>query len=76
MIKKVAAVAVAAGGLVFAGAGMAVAQQGVQGTASGGGLVSGNSVQAPVNIPVNVCGNTVSALGFMNSAGGSACPGR
>ncbi|HEV7628983.1 MAG TPA: chaplin [Streptomyces sp.] len=73
MIKKVAAVAAAAGGLVFAGAGMAVADQGVQGSASGAGLVSGNSVQAPISIPIDVCGNTVSVIGVMNPASGSAC---
>lgn len=76
MIKKVAAVAAAAGGLVFAGAGMAVAQQGLHGSASGLGPVAGNNVQAPVDVPVNVCGNTVTVAGVMSPAAGNACTGR
>lgn len=75
MIKKVAAVAAAAGGLVLAGAGMAVADQGVHGAASGSGLVSGNSAQVPVSAPVTVCGNTISVVGAMNPVFGSACAG-
>jgi hypothetical protein len=73
MIKKVAALAVAAGGLVMAGAGMAVAQQGVHGSASGSGLGSGNNIQVPVDVPVNLCGNTVSVIGDLNSALGNGC---
>jgi hypothetical protein len=73
MIKKVAAVAVAAGGLVMAGAGMAVAQQGVHGSASGSGVGSGNNVQVPVDVPVNVCGDTVTVIGELNSALGNEC---
>ncbi|SCK53925.1 chaplin [Streptomyces sp. WMMB 322] len=76
MIKKVAAVAAAAGGLMFAGAGIAAADQGLQGTTgSSSGLVSGNNIQAPVDVSANVCGNTVSVLGWMNPAAGSACTG-
>jgi small secreted domain DUF320 len=75
MIKKVAAVAAAAGGLVLAGAGIAAADQGVQGAAGHSpGVVSGNNIQAPVSVPVNVCGNTVSVAGVMNPAFGG-CPG-
>jgi hypothetical protein len=76
MIKKVAAVAAAAGGLVLAGAGIAAADQGVQGAAvQSPGVGSGNNVGAPVSVPVNVCGNTVAVAGEMNPATGS-CPGR
>ncbi|OEU89373.1 chaplin [Streptomyces abyssalis] len=76
MIKKVAAVAAAAGGLMLAGAGVAAADQGVAGAAGNApGVASGNNVQAPVHVPLNVCGNTVSVIGNMNMAGGNACPG-
>jgi hypothetical protein len=71
MIKKVAAVAAAAGGLVFAGAGMAVAD-GAQMSASGG-VASGNNVQVPVEVPVELCSNTINVLGSMNPAAGNAC---
>lgn len=43
-------------------------------TAAGSpGLLSGNSVQAPVEVPVNVCGNTVNAAGVGNPAMGNSC---
>ncbi|GHB35988.1 hypothetical protein GCM10010347_01520 [Streptomyces cirratus] len=37
------------------------------------GLLSGNLVQLPVHTPVNVCGNTVSVVGVLNSASGNRC---
>ncbi|MEU6510979.1 chaplin [Streptomyces sp. NPDC046942] len=44
------------------------------GTATGsGGLLSGNVVQVPVDIPVNACGNTVNVIGLLNPAAGNAC---
>ncbi|MEU9355660.1 chaplin ChpH [Streptomyces griseoloalbus] len=74
MIKKVVAVAAATGGLVLAGAGMASAHSGAQGAAvHSPGVVSGNVVQVPVHVPVNVCGNTVSVIGLLNPAFGNTC---
>ena len=74
MIKKVAAVAAAAGGLMLAGAGMAVADAGAQGAAVGSpGVLSGNAVQVPVHIPVNLCGNTIDVIGLLNPAFGNTC---
>jgi hypothetical protein len=74
MIKKVVAAAAATGGLVLAGAGMAVADAGAQGAAvHSPGVLSGNVVQVPVHIPVNVCGNTISAIGLLNPAFGNTC---
>ncbi|AQT71758.1 MULTISPECIES: chaplin ChpH [Streptomyces] len=74
MLKKVVAAAAATGGLVLAGAGMAVADAGAQGAAIGSpGVLSGNVVQVPVHIPVNVCGNTVSIIGLLNPAFGNTC---
>ncbi|WP_323139349.1 chaplin [Streptomyces sp. NBC_01549] len=44
------------------------------GTATGsGGLLSGNVVQVPVDIPVNACGNSVNVIGLLNPAAGNAC---
>ncbi|MFF8780354.1 chaplin [Streptomyces sp. NPDC015140] len=37
------------------------------------GLVSGNTVQLPVDVPVNVCGNTVNVVGLLNPAAGNGC---
>lgn len=37
------------------------------------GVSSGNVVQAPVEVPVNVCGNTVNVVGLLNPAHGNLC---
>ncbi|WP_369257043.1 chaplin ChpH [Streptomyces sp. R35] len=74
MIKKVVAAAAATGGLVLAGAGLAVADAGAQGAAvHSPGVLSGNVIQVPVHVPVNVCGNTVSVIGLLNPAFGNTC---
>jgi hypothetical protein len=74
MLKKVVAAAAATGGLVLAGAGLAVADAGAQGAAIGSpGVLSGNVVQVPIHVPVNVCGNTVNVIGLLNPAFGNTC---
>ncbi|GAA4945642.1 chaplin [Streptomyces caelestis] len=74
MLKKIVAVAAATGGLVLAGAGMAAADSGAQGAAvHSPGVLSGNVVQAPIHVPVNVCGNTISVIGLLNPAFGNVC---
>ncbi|MEU3252080.1 chaplin ChpH [Streptomyces sp. NPDC006997] len=74
MIKKIVAAAAATGGLVLAGAGLAAADSGAQGAAvHSPGVASGNVVQAPIHIPVNVCGNTISVIGVLNPAFGNVC---
>jgi hypothetical protein len=37
------------------------------------GAISGNTIQLPVHVPVNVCGNTVSVVGLLNPAAGNRC---
>lgn len=74
MIKKIVATAAATGGLVLAGAGLAVADAGAQGAAAHSpGIASGNVVQVPVHVPVNACGNTISVIGLLNPAFGNTC---
>ncbi|MEV6103623.1 chaplin [Streptomyces sp. NPDC051940] len=74
MIKKVVATAAATGGLVLAGAGLATAHSGAQGAAvHSPGVVSGNVIQAPIHVPVNVCGNTINVIGLLNPAFGNTC---
>lgn len=47
---------------------------GADGAAAGSpGLISGNTVQLPVDVPVNVCGNTVNVVGLLNPAAGNGC---
>jgi hypothetical protein len=74
MIKKVVATAAATGGLILAGAGMAVADAGANAAAVGSpGVISGNVVQVPVHVPINVCGNTINIIGLLNPAFGNVC---
>ena len=75
-VKKIAAVVAATGGLVLAGAGAACATGGAaaEGAAVGSpGVLSGNLVQVPVHVPVNICGNTISVIGLLNPAFGNHC---
>ncbi|WP_309221648.1 chaplin [Streptomyces sp. Act143] len=37
------------------------------------GAVSGNTIQLPVHVPVDVCGNTVNVVGLLNPAAGNRC---
>ena len=73
-IAKAAGVALGTGAVVIGGAGLALADAGAQGEAAGSpGVLSGNVVQVPVNIPVNLCGNTVDVIGLLNPAFGNTC---
>ncbi|WP_449351401.1 chaplin [Streptomyces shaanxiensis] len=52
----------------------AFAGSAADGAAAGSpGLISGNAVQLPVHVPVNVCGNTVDVVGLLNPAVGNSC---
>ncbi|MER5640787.1 chaplin [Kitasatospora sp. NPDC002227] len=42
-------------------------------TVNSPGVGSGNSIQVPVDIPVNLCGNTVDVIGVLNPAFGNSC---
>ncbi|MFD0412882.1 chaplin [Streptomyces alboflavus] len=37
------------------------------------GVLSGNLVQVPVHVPVNVCGNSADLLALLNPAFGNTC---
>ncbi|WP_326692383.1 MULTISPECIES: chaplin [unclassified Streptomyces] len=68
--------AIAAGALsaalLGATAGTAVADDGPKAhTGHSPGVLSGNNVQVPVHIPVNVCGNTI--IGLLNSTSHNHC---
>lgn len=67
-------IAVAAASGAMAVAVPAYADAGADGlTAGSPGVGSGNTLQLPVHIPVNVCGNTVNVVGLLNPAAGNAC---
>ncbi|MFD4575144.1 chaplin, partial [Streptomyces sp. NPDC058479] len=67
-------IAVAAASGAMAMAVPAFADSGADGAAAGSpGVLSGNGVQLPVNLPVNLCGNTVDVVGVLNPAFGNGC---
>ncbi|MEV0846528.1 chaplin [Streptomyces sp. NPDC049954] len=72
-LKKSAVIV--AGALMTVGlASPAFADAGAEGAAIGSpGVLSGNLVQVPVHIPLNVCGNTVDVIGLLNPAFGNTC---
>lgn len=73
-IAKAAAVTAAAGAVLAGGAGMAAADAGANGAAVGSpGVLSGNLIQVPVHVPVNVCGNSINVVGLLNPAFGNTC---
>ncbi|MER6914485.1 chaplin [Streptomyces sp. NPDC000594] len=74
-MRIAAAAAALALATVLTGAGAATADAGAEGAAVGSpGVASGNVVQVPVHVPLNVCGNTVDVLiGVLNPAAGNTC---
>ncbi|MGW4230414.1 chaplin [Streptomyces sp. NPDC004980] len=73
-ISKVAAVMAGTGALIAGGAGLATADSGAEAVAAHSpGVASGNVVQVPVHVPVNVCGNTVNVIALLNPAFGNTC---
>ena len=74
MVKKIVTAAAVTSGLVLAAAGVASADAGAQGAADRSpGVVSGNTIQVPVHIPLQVCGNTITVIGLLNSSFGNTC---
>ncbi|MGW3459600.1 chaplin [Streptomyces olivaceoviridis] len=74
MFMKKTAAAVAGAILALSLAGPAFADSGAEGAAANSpGFLSGNVVQVPIHIPINVCGNTISVIGLLNPAAGNTC---
>ncbi|MET7696680.1 chaplin [Streptomyces sp. NPDC005485] len=77
--KKAALIFAAAGMAAGAASGSAFAHGDGGGASAEGaavkspGVASGNVVQVPVDVPVNVCGNTVDVIGALNPAFGNTC---
>lgn len=68
--------ALAAGTMIAVGgaAAPAFADAGASGAAIGSpGVLSGNVIQVPIHIPVNLCGNTVNVIALLNPAFGNTC---
>jgi hypothetical protein len=51
-----------------------VAASGAGAVAAGSpGVLSGNVIQVPVHVPVNLCGNTVDIIALLNPTFGNTC---
>ena len=73
-VKKTAAVSAAVLGIVLAGAGSAAADGTATGAANNSpGVLSGNLIQVPVHVSVNLCGNSADVIGALNPAFGNGC---
>ncbi|OEJ25916.1 hypothetical protein AR457_17060 [Streptomyces agglomeratus] len=74
-MKYMKSAAFIAGSLLAVGvASPAIADSGANGDVKGNpGVISGNNVQVPIHIPVNVCGNTVNIIALLNPAFGNEC---
>ncbi|WP_063771125.1 chaplin [Streptacidiphilus neutrinimicus] len=72
--SRLAAAGVLAAGLVLGACGVASADATANGVATNSpGFLSGNLVQIPVHIPINLCGNSVNVVGAGNPAIGNTC---
>ncbi|MGY1500684.1 chaplin [Streptomyces sp. QTS52] len=73
-IAKGLALSTVAVAAVAGTAGVAAADSDAHGVAAHSpGVLSGNVLQVPIHIPVNVCGNTVNIVGLLNPAFGNTC---
>ncbi|MEU1484653.1 chaplin [Streptomyces sp. NPDC005752] len=74
VLNKSMIVMAAASGILTAAGGYAHADSSADGVAANSpGVGSGNAVQVPVHVPVNLCGNTVNVIALLNPAFGNAC---
>lgn len=74
VMRKSAAMAAMTCGIAVAGMGAASADAVAHGGAADSpGLVSGNSIQLPINVPVNLCGVTLDVVGALNPASDDKC---
>ncbi|MEU0933586.1 MULTISPECIES: chaplin [unclassified Embleya] len=73
-IAKAAVLTATVGAALAGAAGPALAGSDADGAAVGSpGVISGNNIQVPVHVPINLCGNTVNIVGLLNPAIGNVC---
>lgn len=73
-VLKSLALTLAVGAVVVGGASVASADARADGVAVGSpGVLSGNVIQAPIHIPINVCGNSIGIVSLLNPAIGNTC---
>ncbi|MET8701511.1 chaplin [Kitasatospora sp. NPDC058032] len=68
------AAGILASAALLAGGGTAAADSVAEGIAANSpGVLSGNQIQIPVHIPINLCGNSIDIIGLANPAFGNIC---
>ncbi|MCY0922642.1 MULTISPECIES: chaplin [unclassified Streptomyces] len=73
-VLKSFALALAAGAVVVGGASVASADANADGVAVGSpGVLSGNVIQVPIHVPINVCGNSIGLVSVLNPSFGNTC---
>ncbi|PBC84075.1 Small secreted domain [Streptomyces sp. 2224.1] len=74
-MKYAKVAAITAGTIMAVGSATpAFADAGIAGGAKNSpGVISGNAIQVPVHIPINICGNTVNIVALLNPAFGNTC---
>ncbi|MFF5565946.1 MULTISPECIES: chaplin [Streptomyces] len=73
-IAKAVVLSAAAAAAVAGASGAAFADSGAEAAAVGSpGVLSGNVVQVPLHVPINLCGNTIDVIGILNPAFGNVC---
>ncbi|MFE5032762.1 chaplin [Streptomyces sp. NPDC056683] len=69
LVLSTAAVAAVAGG-----AAAAVADSGASSAAAHSpGVLSGNVIEVPIHVPVDVCGDTIDVIGLLNPGFANTC---
>ncbi|QGV79324.1 chaplin [Streptomyces ficellus] len=73
-IAKAAVLTSAVAASVAGAAGVAHADAQAEGAAvKSPGVLSGNLLQVPVHVPINLCGNTIDIIGLLNPTFGNVC---
>ncbi|MCM3266022.1 MULTISPECIES: chaplin [Streptomyces] len=71
---RMTAAAVLAGTALMTCAGTAAADATGSASASNSpGLLSGNAITVPLDLDLNLCGNSINVIGLLNPAAGNAC---
>lgn len=74
MRKTIIAAAFAAFAVVGTAGTASASGAGAVGDAIGSpGILSGNNIQIPINIPINACGNDLGLLTALTAAAGNVC---
>ncbi|MFD7609476.1 chaplin [Streptomyces sp. NPDC059828] len=73
-LVKSTVVALAVGAATIGGATAASADTGAQGVAADSpGILSGNVIQVPIDIPIAACGNSLGVISMLNGTSGNVC---